>query len=240
MGFTKLSDNLVFSSLMREDAETFRVFVVLLSLTGPDGIAPVSEDFLQTITRQSSDVIRRCLKRLASPDPTSRTPDHEGRRIRRVSGGYEILNYQRYREIPHKEGERERKRRERARKAKASGHVTDASASLSASASPSASEEGGVGGGVPTLDQVRKYCREIGSQVSPERFIDVNQARGWRIDGQPIADWRALLRSWGTNGRGEGADTSGIYYRPQHQDGKCDLNAEYSTGHRLFTDTNAG
>lgn len=55
------------------------------------------------------------LERLASPDPESRTPDFEGRRMVRIPGGYLVLNYDRYREKDHSTAERSR--RYRARKA---------------------------------------------------------------------------------------------------------------------------
>jgi len=38
------------------------------------------------------------LEALASPDPESRTPAHEGRRMVRISGGFVVLNYMLYRE----------------------------------------------------------------------------------------------------------------------------------------------
>jgi hypothetical protein len=44
---------------------------------------------------QAEDAIRV----LESPDPNSRSPDWEGRRIERVDGGYKLLNYFKYRGI---------------------------------------------------------------------------------------------------------------------------------------------
>jgi hypothetical protein len=48
------------------------------------------------ITKEEAD---DAILAFTSPDPKSRTPDNEGRRIERVSGGFKILNYFQYRDI---------------------------------------------------------------------------------------------------------------------------------------------
>lgn len=53
------------------------------------------------------------LERLGYPDPESRSPEFEGRRMVRVNGGYLILNYQKYRERDYTTAERSRRYRER-------------------------------------------------------------------------------------------------------------------------------
>lgn len=53
------------------------------------------------------------LERLAQPESESRTPDHEGRRMVRVDGGYIILNYDKYRQKDHTGAERAKRYRER-------------------------------------------------------------------------------------------------------------------------------
>lgn len=53
------------------------------------------------------------LRRLGQPDPESRTPDHDGRRMIRCDGGYLILNFDRYREKDHTAPERARRYRDK-------------------------------------------------------------------------------------------------------------------------------
>src|SRR5215471_19922764 len=53
------------------------------------------------------------LNRLGSPDPVSGTDDYEGRRLVRVSGGFVVLNFMRYRERDLSSAERARRYRER-------------------------------------------------------------------------------------------------------------------------------
>ena len=48
----------------------------------------------------------------------------------------------------------------------------------------------------PSLAEIAAYCAEIGSTVDPQRFLDRNAAVGWQVGGQPVRDWRALLRAW--------------------------------------------
>jgi hypothetical protein len=53
------------------------------------------------------------LERIGSPEPDSRTPDFEGRRMVRISGGFIVLNYDRYRQRDYTGAERQRRFRER-------------------------------------------------------------------------------------------------------------------------------
>jgi uncharacterized phage protein (TIGR02220 family) len=52
---------------------------------------------LAVIARVSTEECRAALATLSSPDPDSRTKEHEGRRIREVDGGWLLLNYAKYR-----------------------------------------------------------------------------------------------------------------------------------------------
>lgn len=55
----------------------------------------------------------RALERCCSPDPDSRTPDHEGRRMARIPGGYVILNFDLYRQKDYTSADRSARYRER-------------------------------------------------------------------------------------------------------------------------------
>jgi hypothetical protein len=51
------------------------------------------------------------------------------------------------------------------------------------------------------LEDVKSYCKELGSTVNPERFIDYYETNGWvQGKGKPILNWKAAVRSWGKNG----------------------------------------
>jgi hypothetical protein len=53
------------------------------------------------------------LRALGSPEPDSRSRDHEGRRMVRVDGGYIILNYMRFRDHDHTAADRMKRLRDR-------------------------------------------------------------------------------------------------------------------------------
>lgn len=53
----------------------------------------------------------------------------------------------------------------------------------------------------PSVEDVSAYCKEIGSNVPPERFVTYYEARGWKAGNTEIADWKAVLRSWEANGK---------------------------------------
>jgi hypothetical protein len=98
MGFTKLDDQLGDSSLMSVPGDTFKAFIYILSKTGPDGIARTSVSGIAGNCRLSIEAARRAVKGLSSPDPDSRSKAGGGRRIKRVDGGFLVVNYLRYRE----------------------------------------------------------------------------------------------------------------------------------------------
>jgi hypothetical protein len=145
MGFTKLDEGILQSSILLEDDATFKVFMVLLAACKSNGIARVSPVFLASILNKPIDTVMECIKKLEQPDPYSRSINDEGRRIRRVDGGYEIINYLKYRDTrvysDNKEAEKKRKQRKRnineldAQKGTLEGHTRDISASPSHSSS---------------------------------------------------------------------------------------------------------
>ena len=54
---------------------------------------------------------------------------------------------------------------------------------------------------VPSVEEVAAYCRERGSNVDAQRFVDFYASKGWRIGKEPMRDWRACVRTWERNGR---------------------------------------
>lgn len=110
---------------------TFTVMIVLADQHGEVDMTP------QALSAQTSiplDIIKRGIRLLEAPDPKSRTPDEEGRRIVRVSDdrdwGWMITNYAHYRAIRSLEERREYMRqyqRERRQKLKPVNTVNTAS-----------------------------------------------------------------------------------------------------------------
>jgi hypothetical protein len=143
MGFTKLDEGILQSSVMATDPVTFKVWIALLAAAKSDGTATVAAPFLAAVCRLPLETVRVALEELSRPDPDSRSLEDDGRRIKRVDGGWFLVNYAKYRQRAETEEakayERERKRRQRAMSGdvpECPGHAgTDAG--RSASASPS-------------------------------------------------------------------------------------------------------
>lgn len=139
MGFTKLDESILQSSIMAAKPKTFKVWIALLAACESDGIARVSPTFLARVCYLGMKEVEQALEELSSPDPLSRTIEKDGRRIERVDGGFHIINYQKYREKGISEAYREKERlRWRLRKTpENSGDFRESSASASAYASVS-------------------------------------------------------------------------------------------------------
>ena len=53
----------------------------------------------------------------------------------------------------------------------------------------------------PSRDEIVAYAKEIDSKADPFRFYDYYLSRGWKINGDPINDWKAVFRKWTTDER---------------------------------------
>lgn len=60
---------------------------------------------------------------------------------------------------------------------------------------------------MPSLEEVRTYCRELQSPVDADAFFNYYAACGWMPNGRPIVDWRAKLRYWDQKDRAKGMTT---------------------------------
>ena len=63
----------------------------------------------------------------------------------------------------------------------------------------------------PTVADVLAYATEQDApDFGAQRFVDYNEARGWRIAGEPIYSWQAAARMAMRAGVGKGG-TGGMY-----------------------------
>jgi hypothetical protein len=119
----------------------------MLATKDEDGFVRGNARSLARIANVSQESVNAALLLFASPDPDSNTPDHDGRRIAVVPGGWHVLNHALYRCRDYKEYERERKQAWREKMSgTCPGQVTDPSASVSASVSASEHQEGDARG----------------------------------------------------------------------------------------------
>src|SRR5436190_17656495 len=104
-GYTKLYSSIVTSSVWCEPHTTVLVWIAMLAMADADGVVEGSVPGFASLARVTVDEMRSAVATLSFPDPDSRTPENEGRRIRPFPGGWEILNYWLYRKAAQeKEG----------------------------------------------------------------------------------------------------------------------------------------
>lgn len=106
-GYSKLFSGLVTSSIWLEDRATIIVWIAFLAICDANGVVSGSLPGLAHLARVSLDEMRTAIEVLSSPDPDSRSPENEGRRIEKVQDGWRILNYAAYRsKLQGKQGSR--------------------------------------------------------------------------------------------------------------------------------------
>ena len=103
MGFTKLFSSIIHSTVWREDGHVKIVWITMLALADQRGFVSASIPGLADAARVTIPECEDALLKFKSPDPYSRTKDHEGRRIEDCDGGWRLLNYLVYRELRSKE-----------------------------------------------------------------------------------------------------------------------------------------
>lgn len=96
-GFTKLFSDIVRSTIWRESDHVRIVWITMLALSDKRGLVESSLPGLADMARVSIEQCEGALEVLRAPDPYSRSKEEEGRRVRDVDGGWEIINYTKYR-----------------------------------------------------------------------------------------------------------------------------------------------
>jgi len=116
MGFTKLDEGILQSSIMAEDSDTFKIWIALMASCEADGIARISPAYLANVCHIPIEIVTRAFDKFLGPDPQSRNSKREGRRIERVKHGWKLLNYQHYRRFLYSDSPdaiRQRRHREK-------------------------------------------------------------------------------------------------------------------------------
>jgi len=144
-GFTKLVPEIIQSSIWNEPSDVRIVWITLLAMKDENGYVQGDARTIARLANVPTESAEEALRVFQAPDEGSKTPDNDGRRIMRLSGGWIVLNHDIYR--AHDDIKREQTR-ERVRKHRAKAkerddvtqcNVTGALPSASVSASPSVS-----------------------------------------------------------------------------------------------------
>jgi hypothetical protein len=124
----------IFESSIAEDHVVRHIFMDFLVMADLEGIVDKTHEAIARITNVPIEDVRRAISELEAPDPMSRSNHEDGRRIKRLDDhrdwGWEIVNYEAYRNIRDEEARRayfrEKKREYRAKEKGLSkkGHTT--------------------------------------------------------------------------------------------------------------------
>ena len=123
--FTKLFSSITASTIWCEPERTRLVWITMLAMADRKGRIWASMPGLAHMARVPEPDCQIALDTLLAPDRHSRTKEHDGRRIAEIDGGWQLLNYIKFREMRDEESVREIKRRYMQQKrAQAKAHVT--------------------------------------------------------------------------------------------------------------------
>jgi hypothetical protein len=107
--FTKILD----SSIWMEDHATVRIWMTLLASMDEEGFCSfASPANLAHRARVTLDEVSTAIGRFEAPDAFSSDPEHEGKRVERVPGGWFVRNAKKYRnQVTREEGKRQNRER---------------------------------------------------------------------------------------------------------------------------------
>ena len=139
----------IFDGSLYGQFEPTVVFMAMLVLAEREGIVDMTPQAIAARSGFPLDVVERGIAELEKPDPQSRTPDEEGRRITLLEDtrnwGWRITNYEKYEKIRSAEERREyfrlKKREQRAKLSTKSVHTVHQSPPLNLHPNPKTQPE---------------------------------------------------------------------------------------------------
>lgn len=103
--FAKLDSGILDSSLWSSPNHVRLVWITILAKKDHKGILHIAPSALRRLVNLSDDPdgikFIEAVNVLESPDPESRTLDFEGRRIKKIEGGWKVLNHDKYRKYSY-------------------------------------------------------------------------------------------------------------------------------------------
>lgn len=102
--YVKLFASLLDSSIMYCEVEVRYCWMCLLMLADSEGIVDMTEEAIARRIGLEEERVRHAIKVFMEPDKKSRSPEEDGRRLRKIrdSFGWQIINYEHYRNIQKK------------------------------------------------------------------------------------------------------------------------------------------
>jgi hypothetical protein len=126
----------MYEGTLGNDWQALITFQQMIILCDPDGVLDMTHEALHRVTGIPLDIICAGIAQLEAPDPKSRTPDCDGRRIVRLDDhrdwGWQIVNHDKYKTLVDTETKRQRNadRQARFRASRSTGIVTPSYATV--------------------------------------------------------------------------------------------------------------
>lgn len=183
--YTKLFSSITESTIWQEPDHIRLAWITMLAMCDRKGRVWASIPGLANRARITLEQAEESIQRFMSPDKYSRTPDHDGRRIEQIDGGWRLLNYDKYRSTKDDENALESKRNYIANRRDAEQQAQEV---LGIEAKPS---------NRPTPEQCNLYAQKIGlSKSEADKFYNFYESKGWKVGKTPMASWPHAMNGW--------------------------------------------
>lgn len=209
-GYTPVFDT-VFQGTLCGKYPDLPVWLVLLALQQRGGIIDAHPSYIATISGLPQADIEAAIKRFCEPDPASRTPDHDGRRLEPIDGagfGWRVLNHRKYQEKARLTAKNARETEERRQSAAIPRNPPQSAADRPSDSNANSNKET-EGAKAP---RATKRCppefqpdRDYALREIPGLDVDreIQKFRDWEFK-TARKDWPAVWRTWIGNARDRG------------------------------------
>jgi hypothetical protein len=119
----------------------------MLAMADKNGIVEAAVPGLAHVARITIEECKEALAKFQEPDKYSRSKEYDGRRIKKVDGGWKLLNYEKYRGVMNEEkareqnAERQRRWREKQKSTTDNAIVTERNVTITRNAQAEAEED---------------------------------------------------------------------------------------------------
>ncbi len=96
--FAKVYGTILDSSIWAENDPTRILWITMLAMADSTGYIEAAVPGLQGRARITMEETEAALEIFQAPDPHSKDPNNDGRRVEKAEGGWQLLNYQKYRD----------------------------------------------------------------------------------------------------------------------------------------------
>lgn len=203
----------IYDSSIADDWKTRVVFQDLLTLADRNGVVDMTIAAIHRRTNLPLEMILEAIPKLEGPDPTSRSPVKEGRRIERLDAhrdwGWTIVNYQKYRESVNKEmlrvGEAERKAAYRRKQRNSRPppvpppNLREEDIDIEGEQSGTKRHCPGQSRTVPDISHILAWLQDTNANGSDYSELEARsaflalKAGGWQWGKREIIDWRSAI-----------------------------------------------